>query len=255
MNPDQLVGVSVLAIFFGCLALEAALGNGRPFPAIRGWRLIGLAALVVTLAVNTLVPPLVLTMVPAWRLFDLSGLGTAGALPAFVLATFVSYWIHRIQHRSDLLWRLVGHQLHHSVQRVDVSSATIIHPFDVALQTSMTALATLLLGVTIEAAAAAGVTGFAVAVFQHLNVRTPRWIGYLVQRPESHMLHHERNVHSRNFGDLPVWDMLFGTYCNPERADVEVGFEPERSRKVMAMLVGIDVNRAAERAARARLRV
>ena len=131
----------------------------------------------------------------------------------------------------------------------------IIHPFDVALQTSMTALATLALGVTVEAAAAAGVIGFAVAVAQHLNVRTPRWIGYLFQRPESHMLHHERNVHSRNFGDLPVWDMLFGTYCNPERADVEVGFEPGRSRRVLAMLVGIDVNRAAEHVARARLRV
>ena len=255
MNSDLLVGVSLLAIFFSALAAEAALHNGRAFPRIRGWRLIGVAALVVTLTVNALVPPLVLTLVPGWHLFDLSGLGLLGAAPAFVLATFVSYWIHRIQHRSDRLWRLFGHQLHHSVQRVDVSSAMIIHPFDVALQTGLTALATLSLGVSAEAAAAAGVLGFAVAVFQHLNVRTPRWIGYLIQRPESHMLHHERNVHSRNFGDLPVWDMLFGTYSNPKHADVEVGFEPERSRKVLAMLVGVDVNRAAERAARGRVRV
>ena len=31
--------------------------------------------------------------------------------------------------------------------------------------------------------------------FQHANIRTPRWLGYLVQRPESHSLHHARGVH------------------------------------------------------------
>ena len=53
------------------------------------------------------------------------------------------------------------------------------------------------------------------AIFQHANVRTPRWLGYFVQRPESHSLHHERGVHRDNYSDLPVFDMLFGTFRNP----------------------------------------
>ncbi len=61
------------------------------------------------------------------------------------------------------------------------------------------------------------------------------------------MLHHQRDIHSRNFGDMPVWDMLFGTYANPRRADVPVGFEPDRSRRVLAMLACVDVNAASGR--------
>jgi hypothetical protein len=47
--------------------------------------------------------------------------------------------------------------------------------------------------------------------------------------------------------------MLFGTYVNPHHVAVAVGFEPERSRRVRAMLLGKDVNRAAEREERARV--
>ena len=249
MSFDLFVILCVPALFLAFLMLEALLRTGRSFPAIRGWRLVGALGLAVTLAINALVPPLVLSWLPGWRLVDFTPAGLWGAVPAFAAATFLAYWAHRLQHWSDLLWRLFGHQLHHSVQRVDISSALIIHPFDVAFQTSLTAIAVTLLGVTGEAAALAGLMGFAAVLYQHLNVRTPRWTGYLIQRPEAHMLHHERGVHARNFGDLPLWDMLFGTFVNPERADVAVGFAPERSRRVLAMLVGRDVNRDADKEA------
>jgi fatty acid hydroxylase family protein len=79
--------------------------------------------------------------------------------------------------------------------------------------------------------------------YQHWNVRTPPWTGYLIQRPEAHMYHHERDVHARNFGDMPVWDMLFGTYKDPSDAPVELGFAEGRARRVGAMIACIDVNR------------
>ena len=61
------------------------------------------------------------------------------------------------------------------------------------------------------------------AMFQHMNKRTPHWVGYFIQRPESHSLHHGRGVHAYNYADLPLVDMLFGTFANPEehRADAE----------------------------------
>jgi sterol desaturase/sphingolipid hydroxylase (fatty acid hydroxylase superfamily) len=41
------------------------------------------------------------------------------------------------------------------------------------------------------------------------------WLGYFIERPESHSLHHQRGVHRHNDADLPVLDMLFGTFHNP----------------------------------------
>ena len=45
---------------------------------------------------------------------------------------------------------------------------------------------------------AAALTGYFLAFFsffQHWNVRTPQWVGYLIQRPESHCVHHRMGVH------------------------------------------------------------
>ena len=66
-------------------------------------------------------------------------------------------------------------------------------------------------------------------MFQHANIRTPHWLGYIVQRPESHSAHHERGVHARNYGDLPLFDIIFGTFHNPRtstaNADLRREFE------------------------------
>jgi len=101
------------------------------------------------------------------------------------------------------------------------------------------------LGLDPVAASITGFIGAFYAMFQHWNVRTPRWLGYLIQRPESHCLHHEKEVHGRNYSDLPLWDMLMGSFHNPERFEGEVGFEPAAARRVGAMLVGVDVNAGA----------
>ncbi len=81
--------------------------------------------------------------------------------------------------------------------------------------------------------------------FQHWNVRTPRWLGYLVQRPESHCVHHQYGVHAWNYSDLPVRDMLFGTFRNPATWEGRAGFDEDASRRAFAMLVFRDVQGAA----------
>jgi sterol desaturase/sphingolipid hydroxylase (fatty acid hydroxylase superfamily) len=52
-------------------------------------------------------------------------------------------------------------------------------------------------------------------VLQHLNVRTPRWLGLVIQRSEAHAVHHARGVHGYNYGNFRLWDILFGTFRNP----------------------------------------
>lgn len=247
MRAEDSVMLAFPALFAGFLLLERMIGGGRPFPKIRFWTALGLIGFLLSGAVSAFVPMLVAPLLGALRVVDLAHLGLAGAAPALVLTTFFTYWTHRIQHRYDTLWRL-GHQLHHGVARIDVASAMMFHPIDLVVQFTAATLASALLGVTPLAAAIAGAANFAIALFQHLNVRTPQWLGYLVQRPESHCLHHERDVHARNFGDLPLWDMVFGTFANPKTADVPVGFAPERGRRVWAMIFCIDVNRTEGRA-------
>jgi sterol desaturase/sphingolipid hydroxylase (fatty acid hydroxylase superfamily) len=86
-------------------------------------------------------------------------------------------------------------------------------------------------------------------LFQHANVRTPRWLGFLVQRPESHSLHRARGVHGHNDSDLPVFDLLFGTFRNPAAHAGATGFYDGASARVPEMLLARDISRPAGRRA------
>ena len=52
----------------------------------------------------------------------------------------------------------------------------------------------------------------------------PTGSAYIFQRPESHCVHHQEGLHSFNYADLPLWDMLFGTFRNPKEWQSRCGF-------------------------------
>lgn len=173
-----------------------------------------------------------------------SVLGTSGgAMVGVLVYELVHYWYHRAAHRFDGVWRFAGHQMHHSAESIDAFGAYYLHPIDALLFTSWASLVFFpLLGLSAEAGAlAAAFLGFN-AVFQHANIETPRWLGYFVQRPESHRIHHARGVHAFNYADLPLWDIVFGTFRNPARVDgMMAGFYRGASMRIPEMLVGTDV--------------
>lgn len=226
------------------LLLFAEMGaRGRSFPKVRYWTALGIVFFAVLLALSV-VAPLILPI--AWleehRVFDLTRLGLLGVIPALLTTTFVNYWLHRAEHRFDWMWRSM-HQLHHSALRVDIAGAFITHPTEMIVKLLLGAtIGTFVLGLDPAAVALASTIAALLSMFQHWNVRTPRWLGFLVQRPESHCLHHERGVHARNFGDLPLWDMIFGTYANPRTFEGEVGFDESAAKRFGAMLLMRDVS-------------
>ena len=174
--------------------------------------------------------------------------GTLGWAPAvqgllgYWVASFVYYWWHRARHDVNFLW-LSCHQLHHSPQRIETITSFYKHPVELIANSLLSGLVSYgLLGLT--PAGAVWVTFYSALAeyFYHLNVRTPRWLGFFVQRPEMHRIHHARGVHYGNFGDLPIWDMLFGTYRNPAEFEAACGFEPEREARFGAMLAFRNVN-------------
>lgn len=77
--------------------------------------------------------------------------------------------------------------------------------------------------------------------FQHTNVRTPHWLGFFVQRPESHSQHHRRGQHRYNYADLPVFDIIFGTFRNPLH-HYDVGFYPGSAYELPKMWLGRDIS-------------
>lgn len=254
MDFDTAMLISIPLVFLAFMAVEAVLPSGRKMTQIRHWRLIGVASLAALLVVFVGAPLLIVPVLPPMAIVDLNHWGNWAALPLWVLATFFGYWLHRILHYFDLLWRGAGHQLHHAVARVDIASGAIFHPFDAVIVGVLPGLfAAGLLNSTPHAAAWAGLWGFAVGLYQHWDIRTPAWTGWIIQRPEAHMLHHQRDVHARNFGDMPIWDRLFGTYAEPQAGDVELGFEKGRGRRWIAMLAMVDVNRVEQVDGRIRL--
>jgi sterol desaturase/sphingolipid hydroxylase (fatty acid hydroxylase superfamily) len=219
------------------------IARRRTHRATRWWRL---RALVVSAAI------FVLSMVvgAGWAgvlegrsLLPGHRLGMAGGALVGILAyELVHYWYHRLAHRWDPLWR-AAHQMHHSAESLDAFGAYYLHPLDAFLFTTWSSLVLFgVLGLSAEAGLLAGCFLAFSAVFQHADIRTPRWLGYLVQRPESHSVHHERGVHAHNYSDLPLWDMVFGTFRNPAGMAREQGFWHGASARIGSMLIGRDVS-------------
>ena len=88
----------------------------------------------------------------------------------------------------------------------------------------------------------AGMFAISLSMLQHTNFKTPLWLGYIVPRPESHSVHHRRGFHGNNYSRIPLLDILFGTFENPEYFEPDTGFYPGASRRVLEMLVGLDVS-------------
>ena len=233
--------LGVLATF-GVFALFETVRPGRRFPPMRAWRIQGVVLLVSAIALTSAVPLVWDDWFAAHRLFDATGLGhVGGAFAGFGILSLAIYVWHRLLHRIPFLWRHL-HQTHHSAERIDVFGAFLFHPLDLiglSLVTSVSLV--LVVGLTAPAAVAASLGATFCTMFQHANIRTPRWLGFVIQRPESHGVHHQRGVHAYNYGDIPIWDMLFGTFRNPREFDGEVGFHDGASRRFGALLVGKDI--------------
>jgi sterol desaturase/sphingolipid hydroxylase (fatty acid hydroxylase superfamily) len=237
---------------FAVLAVAETLRPGRAFPAMPFWRVRGVAYFLAGVALSSFVPLYWDGWFAEHRLIDASGLGhVGGAVVGFLTYELLAYFWHRALHRVPFLWRWL-HQTHHSAERVDVFGAFLFHPLDLIAFSLVTSVSlVLVMGVTAPAAVAASLSITFCSLFQHSNLRTPRWLGYLVQRPENHAVHHQRGVHAFNYGDISLFDILFGTFRNPATFEEEAGFYDGASYRTVAMLAGRDVSTPpAERVAR-----
>jgi sterol desaturase/sphingolipid hydroxylase (fatty acid hydroxylase superfamily) len=234
------ISLAFFGIYAGLFCVEA-LFPARKLPELPWHRTRGLLSFFVFFLVSSYLPYVIGAWFEPLRVWDSSALGTwGGAVCVMSIYQLLGYGYHRLIHSSDTLFRGL-HQLHHSSERLDVSSAFWFSPLDMLGWTLVSTLSLAFIGVTPEAIVVFVLAGGFLSTFQHANLRTPRWLGYFIQRPESHSYHHGRGVHRNNYADIPVLDMLFGTFNNPKGFAPETGFHDGASARVLEMLSFRDV--------------
>lgn len=234
------VSLTVFAIYGALIGLEAVF-PGRPLPRVPGWHFRALAVFLCYFFLSSYLPLLWGESLARFQLFDLGSIDPlAGAVFGVLLFEFFVYVWHRAMHHSNWLWRGF-HQMHHSAERVDALGAFYFSPLDAVGFTFLSSLALTLVGLPAQSVTWVLYATTFLAVFQHTNVRTPRWLGSFVQRPESHSLHHGRGLHRYNYSDLPLFDLLFGSFRNPQEFTAESGFAGVSSARIGEMLLFRDV--------------
>ena len=239
-----LLGLSAI-VYVGMLLVDR-YRPARQMPQVQGpWRWWGLFFFGLTIVINGAVPYVLRPVVATHHLLDGRLLGdVGGAVVGYALYDLIVYWLHRTYHRVPVLWRWV-HQMHHAPERMDPAGMCFFHPLEiVGLAVVSAGFYGFVLGLSTEASALAGVIFVGFGIFQHSNLRTPAWLGYFIQRPEQHGLHHQRGVHAFNYSDLPLWDLVFGTFQNPKTWDAQAGFYDGALAKWPQLLRGEDVVRA-----------
>lgn len=144
----------------------------------------------------------------------------ASVILLIVAADFYYYWAHRLFHTFPVLWKF--HSIHHSIEHLDWIAAHRTHPIDTAITNS----GAIILAILFDFGAAALLIFSAQfswhSLLKHSNLKVSwgplRWL-YLT--PTFHHWHHANVVeaYDKNFaGQLPIWDLLFGTAIMEEKA-------------------------------------
>jgi len=235
--PTILMGASTLTFF-----VMERIFPGRELPRAPGWypraALITLAQLIITVATARLW----MKIFGDLSLFKFSH-WHAPLLEGFVgwfVGTFFFYWWHRLRHAKG--WWLAFHQIHHSPSRIEVLTSFYKHPIEISCDAVLSALILYpLLGCSLLGAFWYNFFAGTGEYFYHANVRTPRWLRYVIQPPELHSLHHEFDVHRHNYGDIPLWDRLFGTYKDATAFARRCGFPDGVEKRLIPMLIFKDV--------------
>ena len=234
----------VFAAGLAFVALERRF-PGRELPHSAGWYPRALLLNLAQLAVVMLAGFTWNEWLQGPSLFRIAG-GLPAAAQGFLcwfVGTFVFYWWHRARHAWRPLWTVL-HQIHHSASRIETLTSFYKHPLEIGLNSMLSSLIVFpLLGASVEAGAWYSFFAALGEFYYHANLRTPRWTGWFLQRPEHHAIHHQFGVHRHNYGDITWWDRLFGTFKDADEFVPRCGYAGEREQRLGAMLLFRDVNR------------
>ena len=137
------------------------------------------------------------------------------AIVAFDLGNYV---FHRSLHRSAWLWPF--HALHHDTRQLHLLKSGRLHFGEQFLQVLVVLTPLLILGCPSQVMLWLALWTVFEGNLAHSNLdqRFPSWLHYAVPNVRLHALHHAeaRALQEGNFGGLPLWDLVFGTFVHPD---------------------------------------
>ncbi len=216
---------AILAAMAALALVEAAI----PLHSREGWNRFHLAPNLgltfITFATN-IVFNTALVLLLAW--LQTIGFGILHQFPLPPLVTLVVvvlaldfsfYGAHVAMHEVPAFWRY--HRVHHSDPAVDVTTTIRQHPGESVIRYAFLAVFAAALGVSPAAFAVYRVQSVLQGLFEHSNIRLPRWfdtmLSLVITSPNMHKVHHARDARytDRNFGNITsLWDRLFLTFVS-----------------------------------------
>ena len=143
----------------------------------------------------------------------------AQAFLGLLIAEFGLYWAHRLSHEVPLLWRF--HALHHSVRRLWFVNTGRFHIMDTVLSLVASMPLLVLAGAPADVIVWVGIVTPFVGMLTHCNIELRCGpLNYIFNTPILHRWHHSTDLRegNKNYGEILItWDLVFGTYINPNR--------------------------------------
>ncbi len=247
-----------LSIFFTVLLAMLVLESS--FPARKSkltkrvrW-LGNFSLLIISSVVARLLVPIGVTGIALYASSQGLGLFNNINLPNWLIITLsvllldlMIYWQHRIFHLVPMLWRF--HKVHHADSHIDASTGLRFHPIEILLSILLKGLAVLLLGVPAIAVIIFEVALNGFALFNHANIRLPRWLEYplraILITQVLHRIHHSQVVEetNSNYGfSVSWWDRLFGSYKSQAKKsdeDLDIGLKNYKADNKTATLLSL----------------
>ncbi|MEM1366530.1 MAG: sterol desaturase family protein [Cyanobacteria bacterium P01_H01_bin.15] len=152
------------------------------------------------------------------------GVSVAAFFGAFLFASLLEYWVHRLMHIYPYVGKKLTQHYHHHRENYGIG---VIKEFRNYLKLSPLVLPTLLISIPFGVGFISGAVFYAffsayAHQLQHDNPRRCFWMPMPV-----HYVHHKYNEWHHNFGlALDIWDRVFGTYHYHEAWDADIQSQP-----------------------------
>jgi sterol desaturase/sphingolipid hydroxylase (fatty acid hydroxylase superfamily) len=148
-------------------------------------------------------------------------------------------------HQQKILWRF--HIIHHSDQKVDVTTGLRHHPGDSLLRGIFFLLLIFFSGAPMYSVMIYQTLVVIATAFTHANISLPvtvdRFLSWILISPNMHKVHHhwKQPYTDSNYGAVfSVWDRLFGTFRFLDAKSIQYGIDrdypKEKDEDLMSLL-------------------
>jgi len=161
------------------------------------------------------------------------------AICGVIVLDFTSYFIHRLIHKSKVLWQF--HRVHHSEIDMDSSTSFKFHPLEAVIVFPALLAEIGLIGIGLPSIVLYNVIILPVFFILHSNLNYPKWVENIFSpvfaTPNFHRVHHsdEQQYTDSNYGDIfSLWDRLFGTFQNVDPQKINYGLKEFSDNKTQS---------------------